>query len=74
MKTLPREWPENVEPFCIGRWSVDRLDQKMLETMRRIADDRNWTIEEVMDDALAQFVERLEAERELETKILPFPT
>jgi hypothetical protein len=37
--------------------------------MRELADQKSWTVEEVM----AAMVERCVAERELEAKIIPFP-
>ena len=74
VKTLPRKWPDNIEAFRIGRWRVDHLDQEMMRKMREIADERRSTVEEVMDRALFDFIERCVADRELETKVIPFPT
>ena len=74
MKTLPKQWPANIEVFRIGRWRIDRFDQEMMRTMRKIADKRGDTIEEVMDRALHDFVERCVADSQLATKIIPFPT
>ena len=45
----------------------------MMRAIRKIADERDWTIEEVMDRALVEFVERRHAEAKLETKIITFP-
>src|SRR5215211_7676306 len=73
MKRLPKRWPDKIEVFRIGRWRMDHLDQEMMRTMRRIADQRGATIEEVMDRALADFVERCVADNELARKIIPFP-
>ena len=72
MKTLPKIWPENVEVFRIGRWRVDHLDQQMMRRMRNIADKRGSTVEQVMDQALLDFVQRCVADSELETKVIPF--
>ena len=41
----------------------------MMRLMREIADQQDWTVEEVM----VALVVRCEAERELEAKIIPFP-
>jgi hypothetical protein len=73
MKTLPEQWPNKIVIFRIGKWRTDHLDQEMMRTMREIADKRGSTIEEVMDRALLDFVERRIADSELTTKIIPFP-
>jgi hypothetical protein len=73
MKTLPKQWPHNIQVLRIGRWRMDYLDQETLKTIRKIADKRGATIEEVMDRTLLDFVERRVADRELATKIVPFP-
>jgi hypothetical protein len=73
MKTLPKQWPDKIVVFRIGKWRTDHLDQEMMRTMRKIADRRGFTIEEVMDRTLLDFVERRVADSELTTKIIPFP-
>jgi hypothetical protein len=72
-KTLPKQWPDKIEAFRVGRWRVDHLDQEMMRTIRKIADKRGSTIEEVMDQALLDFVQRCVADSELSGKIIPFP-
>ena len=69
MKTPQKRWPDNVEQFRIADLPVGVLDQSMMRLLRKIADQKCWTVEEVM---VAVF-ERCEAERELEAKIIPFP-
>jgi hypothetical protein len=69
MKTAPKRWPDNVEQFRIADLPVGALDQSMMRLIREIADQEGWTFEEVM----VALVERCEAERELEAKIIPFP-
>ena len=69
MTTPPKRWPHNVEQFRIADLPVGGLDQSMMRLMRELADQKCWTVEEVM---VAVF-ERCEAERELEAKIIPFP-
>ena len=69
MKTPQKRWPDNVEQFRIADLPVGALDQPMMRLMRQIADIKGWTVEEVM----VVLVERCEAERELEAKIIPFP-
>jgi hypothetical protein len=72
-ENTPEVKPDKIEVLRIGRWRTDHLDQQMIRTMRKIADKRGATIEEVMDSALADFVERCIADNELPTKIIPFP-
>jgi hypothetical protein len=72
MKNLKR-WPDNVEVFHIGRWPVHRLNQEIMRAIRTIADKRGWTFEGTINEAMREFVERCEAERELETKLIQFP-
>jgi hypothetical protein len=69
MKTPQKRWPDNVEQFRIADLPVGALDQPMMRLMRKIADIKGWTVEEVM----LALVVRCEAERKLEAKIIPFP-
>lgn len=69
MKTPNKRWPDNVEQFRIADLPVGALDQPMMRLMRKIADIKGWTVEEVM----LALVVRCEAERKLEAKIIPFP-
>ena len=69
MKTPPKRWPDNVEQFRIADLPVGALDQPVMRLMRKIADQNCWTVEEVM----VALVERCEAERKLEEKIIPLP-
>jgi hypothetical protein len=69
MKTPPKRWPDNVEQFRIADLPVGVLDQSMMRLMRKIADQKCWTVEEVM----VALVERCVAERKREAKIIPFP-
>ena len=69
MKTPPKRWPDNVEQFRIADLPVGGLDQSMMRLMRKLADQKCWTVEEVM----VALVVRCEAERELASKIIPFP-
>lgn len=73
VKTLSGQRPDKIEVFRIGRWRMDHLDQEMMRTMRKIADKRGATIEEVMDRALVDFIARCVADSELATKIIQFP-
>src|SRR5689334_16603562 len=73
MNTPPRQWPANVEQFCIGGLAVSGLDQKMMVTLRLLADRTGETVEYHMKDAVLEFVQRCQAEGELPTKIIRFP-
>ena len=70
VKTLP----QNVIAFRIAGWDVHLINQQLLNAMRRIADRRDWTIEDVINDCISSFVARHEADAVLETKIIKFPT
>src|SRR5262245_24927711 len=73
MQTLPRRLPKNVEQFRIAGYAVDGLDQEMLADLRRLADQTGETVEDHINRAVVEFVQRCQAEAELETKIIQFP-
>jgi hypothetical protein len=71
MKTLP----QNIVPFVLrGLPPLDKLDQSMLRKLRKLADRTGWTVEDLIHEGILEFVAKYEAEKELETKIIPFPT
>ena len=70
MKTLPR----NVTPFTLDGWPVDALDQSTMVELRKLADQTGWTITRVMHEVTEEYVARRKAEKELDTKIIQFPT
>jgi hypothetical protein len=75
MKTIPKTRPGNVTPFVLeGRWTLDALDQPTMRLLRRIADRERVKVTDVIHGALALVVTRCEAEAELESKIIKFPT
>jgi len=69
VETLAKQWPDNVEQFRIAGLAVDGLDQPMMRLLRKIADQKYSSIEDVIVAA----IERCLAERELEAKIIPLP-
>src|SRR5437879_4954574 len=73
MNTPQKQWPENVTQFRIAGLAMSVFDQKIMVTLRRLADRTGETVEEHINRALVQFVKRCEAEGELPTKIIPFP-
>jgi hypothetical protein len=68
-----KRWPDNVQVFHIADLPVDTLDQGMMRLLRKIADEKGWTVEEVIAGAIEQWVERCKAEQNLEGKIIRFP-
>jgi hypothetical protein len=68
-----KRWPDNVQVFHIADLPVDTLDQGMMRLFRKIADEKGWTVEEVIAGAIEQWVERCKAEQNLEGKIIRFP-
>ena len=72
MESAPT-WPKNVAPFTIGGWPVDALSQGTMRLLRKIADQNDSTIEEIMATAMEEFEIGRKAEKELETKIIRFP-
>jgi hypothetical protein len=73
MKSIAKRWPDNVEVFYIAALPVDELDQGMMRLFRKIADEKGWTVEEVIVAAIEQGVERCKAEKNLDGKIIRFP-
>jgi hypothetical protein len=68
VKTLP----QIVVPFVLrGLPSLSKLDQIM---MRKLADLTGWTVENLIHEGTLEFMAKHEAEKELKTKIIRFPT
>jgi hypothetical protein len=72
MKSLPGMLPQNVILYRLAGLPVNGLDQEMLRSLRRVANLKRWTIEDVMCDTLEECLAKCEAEAELETKIIRF--
>jgi hypothetical protein len=70
---IAKRWPDNVQVFHIADLPVDTLDQGMMRLLRKIADEKGWTVEEVIVAAIEQWVERCKAEGNLDGKIIRFP-
>jgi hypothetical protein len=45
----------------------------MMRRLGELADRRGWTVEQLIHEALEQWVAKCETERELEMKIIRFP-
>ena len=67
--------PSNMTPFAPfdGLPALDKIDQTMMRRLRKLANLRGGSVEDIIHEALEQFVSKCEAERELETKIIRFP-
>jgi len=75
MKTISETRPGNVTPFVLeGRWALDGLDQSTMRWLSKIAKRKHVAVADVIYEAIESFLARWEAEAELETKIIKFPT
>jgi hypothetical protein len=73
MNTPQKQWPDNIKQFRIAGLAMSVFDQKIMVSLRRLADRTGETVEEHIHRTIVQFVKRCEAERELPTKVIPFP-
>ena len=65
--------PENVVSFVLdGLPPLQKLDQKMMRKLRKLADRSGLTVEGYIREAIAQFVANHSAEEDLERKIISF--
>lgn len=75
MKTIPKTRPGNVTPFVLdGCWTLDGLDQRTMRSLSRAAKRKRVGVADVIYEALESFLAKCEAQAELETKIIKFPT
>jgi hypothetical protein len=75
IKTISKTRPSNVTPFVLeGCWALDGLDQATLRSLSKEAKRKHVGVAEVIYEAVESFVAKCEAEAELETKIIKFPT
>jgi hypothetical protein len=71
MKTLP----QNIVLFVLrGLPPLNKLDQSTMRKLRKLADLTGWTVEDLIHEGILKVVAKHEAEKELETKIVRFPT
>jgi hypothetical protein len=71
MKTLP----QNIVPFVVrGLPPLNKLDQNMMRKLRKLANRTGWTVEDLIHEGVLEFVAKHRAKKELETKIIRFPT
>jgi hypothetical protein len=70
MKTRPK----NIVPFVLrGLPRLDKLDQKLMRKLRKLADLTGSTVEDLMHERILEFVTKCRVENELETKIIQLP-
>ena len=66
--------PQNIVPFVLrGLPPLNKLDQSLMRKLRKLANLTGWTVEDLIQEGILQFVAKHEAERGLETKIIRFP-
>jgi hypothetical protein len=67
--------PPNMKPFAPfdGLPPLNKVDQTMMRRLRKLADQRGCNVEDLIHEAIEQWMAQCEAERELETKIVRFP-
>jgi hypothetical protein len=65
----------NITPFAPfdGLPGLNKVDQAMIRRLGELADRRGRTVEQLIHEALEQWVAKCETERELEMKIIRFP-
>jgi hypothetical protein len=75
MKTISKTQPGNVTPFVLeGCWALDGIDQPTMRWLSKIAKRKHVAVADVIYEAIESFLTKWEAEAELETKIIKFPT
>ena len=64
-----------MKPFAPfdGLPPLDKVDQTVMRRLRELADQRGCNVEDLIHEAIEQWVAQYEAERELETKVIRFP-
>ncbi len=60
-------------PFTIGGLPVDRITQQQMRELKRRADRKGITVEEVLDHALRLFAAKFFASLDPGAKIIKFP-
>jgi len=66
--------PGNVVPFVIrGLPPLDKLDQRLMRKLRKLADRTGSTVEDLIHEGILEFVTKCQAKKEPATRIIPFP-
>jgi len=67
--------PNNVVSFVLRSLPpLDKLDQKSMRELRKLADRTGSTVEDFIREGIMEFVTKCQAEKELETKIIQLPS
>ncbi|PYK74196.1 MAG: hypothetical protein DME39_08025 [Verrucomicrobia bacterium] len=70
MEKLPNMTP--LAPFD-GLPPLHKVDQTMMRRLGQLAHRSGWSVEQLIHEALEQWVIQCQADRELEIKIIKFP-
>jgi len=68
--------PPNMTPFAPfdGLPPLHKVDQTMMRRLGKLAHRKECSVKELIHEAFGRWVAQCETERELETKIIRFPT
>jgi hypothetical protein len=70
MKTRPK----NIVPFVLrGLPPLDKLDQRLMRKLRKLADRTGWTVEDLIYEGILDVMAKCETEKKLETRIIRLP-
>jgi len=66
--------PENIVPFVLrGLPPLDKIDQRLMRKLRRLADRTGSTVEDLIHEGILEFVAQCQAEAQLDAKLIAFP-
>ena len=66
--------PKNIVPFVLrGLPPLDKVDQRLMRKLRRLADRTGSTVEDLIHEGILEFVAKCSAEAELDAKLIAFP-
>ena len=64
----------NIVPFVLrGLPPLDKLDQRLLRKLRKLADRTGSSVEDLIHEGILEFMVKCQAKKELETKIIRLP-
>ena len=75
VKSVPKIRHAKVTPFVLeGRWTLDRLDQATMRWLSKVMKRKRLGVADVIYEVIESFVAKCEAQAEVETKIIKFPS